>query len=106
MNDCLNRHAQAYVLGNKLVASKFKKQLIRSLHSFMWRHAEQVIDMSILIEAAKVVYDGTSTEDGWEMRTLLALYCVQRAWDMPNRPHTPLENPETEMPGLWTTESC
>lgn len=78
MNDCLNRHAHAYVLGNKLVASKFKKHLLRSLHSFIWRHAEHLIDMSSLIEAAKVVYNGTSTEDGWEMRVLLAVYCATR----------------------------
>lgn len=61
-----------------LVASKFKKHLVRSLHSFMWRHAEHLIDMSSLIEAAKVVYDGTSTEDDWEMRGLLAVYCATR----------------------------
>lgn len=78
MNDCLNRHVHAYVLGNKLVASKFKKHLIRSLHSFMWRHAEQLIDMSSVLEAAKIVYDGTSTEDGWEMRVLVARYCATR----------------------------
>lgn len=78
INDCLSRHAHAYVLGNKLVASKFKKHLVRSLHSFMWRHAEHLIDMSSLIEAAKVVYDGTSTKDDWEMRGLLAVYCATR----------------------------
>jgi len=78
MDDCLSRHARAYVLGNKLVASKFKKHLIRSLHSFMWRHSEQLIDMSSLIQVAEAVYDGTSTEDGWEMRALLALYCATR----------------------------
>jgi len=78
MNDCLSRHAHAFVLGNKLVASKFKKHLIRSLHSFMWRHSEQLIDMSSVLQAAKVVYNGTSTEDGWEMRVLLAVYCATR----------------------------
>lgn len=102
MNDCLTRHAHAYVLGNKLVALKFKKQLIRSLHSFMWRHAEQLIDMWSLIEAAAVVYDGTSTDDGWEMRVLLAVYCATRMGRAGQPPTFATEEPRYE--NAWAVD--
>lgn len=101
MNDCRTRHAHAFVLGNKLVASKFKRHIISSLHRFMWKNSEDLIDISCLVDAAKVVYDGTSTDDGWEMRILLALYCATRLGYSVEVPHNATQN---RAPHPWAVD--
>ena len=78
MEDCLHRHAQAFVLGNKLMSGGFKISLLRNLCSFFKAQENQLVGMTSLVEAARVVYSGTSSEDGWEMRKLLAIYCATR----------------------------
>lgn len=68
----------AFALGNKLVAPIFKEDLLHSLHDLIITRHDQRVSMPCLIKAATTVYGGTSTEDGWEMRKLLAMYCAMR----------------------------
>lgn len=68
-------HAQAYALGNKLVASKFKRLVLCKLATVLPRSG---ITMKLILEMAAIIYEGTSSEDGGEMRTLMAKYCASR----------------------------
>ena len=69
-------HAAAYALGNKLVASKFKELVLRKSALVMepWRD----IDMKLVVDMASMIYEGTSTHDGHEMRLVMAKYCASR----------------------------
>jgi hypothetical protein len=76
-------HTQAYSLGNRLVAPGFKKKIIETLAAVFERYDD--IAMSLIIEMAKIIYEGTSNEDDVEMRTLLAMYCGSRVGRPANR---------------------
>jgi len=68
-------HARAYSLGNRLIAPDFKK-IIEKLATDFERHDD--LTMALVIKIAEIIYDGTSNEDGNEMRSLLAMYCGSR----------------------------
>ncbi len=68
--------AQAYVLGNKLVAHGFKKDVFKKT-AHVLRNYEN-IPMSLAIDMARVIYDGTSEKAECEMRELIAAHCASR----------------------------
>lgn len=69
-------HAQAYALGNKLVADDFKREIVKKTARMLGDYDD--IPMSLIIDMARVIYDGTSDKDGREMRELIAAYCASR----------------------------
>lgn len=69
-------HARAYSLGNRLIALDFKKKIIEKLATDFERYDD--LTMALVIKMAEIIYDGTSNEDGTEMRSLLAMYCGSR----------------------------
>jgi hypothetical protein len=69
-------HMRAYSLGNRLVAPDFKKKIIEKLATIFEKYDD--IAMALVIEMADIIYNGTSNEDGVEMRSLLAMYCGSR----------------------------
>jgi len=69
-------HAQAYALGNKLVADDFKREIVKKTARMLGDYDD--IPMSLVIDMARVIYDGTSDKDGREMRELIAAYCASR----------------------------
>ncbi|KAI9771041.1 MAG: hypothetical protein M1839_002977 [Geoglossum umbratile] len=72
-------HAEAYALGNKLIADGFKKAVFENMSQRLASlQGSQGIPMSVLIDMARVIYDGTTETDGCEMRELLARYCAGR----------------------------
>ena len=68
--------AAAYALGNKLVAPKFKRLVLCKLAMAMG--PGKTINMKCVVDMAATVYHGTSTDDGQEMRTVMAKYCASR----------------------------
>ncbi|KAA6414979.1 MAG: hypothetical protein FRX48_01730 [Lasallia pustulata] len=74
--DTYSCHAEAYTLGNKLIAPAFKihtvKRLLKVLETF------DGLSMTTLLDMVQTVYAGTSEEDGYDMRLALAHYCVSR----------------------------
>jgi hypothetical protein len=69
-------HARAYSLGNRLIAPDFKKKVVEKLATIFERYDD--LAMALVIKMAEIIYDGTSNEDGVEMRSLLAIYCGSR----------------------------
>jgi hypothetical protein len=69
-------HAQAYALGNKLMADDFKTDIVKKTARMLGDYDD--IPMSLVIDMARVIYDGTSDKDGREMRELIAAYCASR----------------------------
>ena len=69
-------HAEAYALGNKLVAPGFKTYVVQKLVRVLERYDE--VSMTTLLEMTETVYRGTSEEDVNEMRVVLATYCASR----------------------------
>jgi hypothetical protein len=77
-------HARAYSLGNRLVAPDFKKMIAKKLATALERYDD--LAMALVIKMAEIIYDGTSSEDGVEMRSLLAMYCGSRIGPQPPQP--------------------
>lgn len=101
MDDILLQHVNAFVLGNKLVAAGFKNELLRSLHEYLVTRSRSLFSMQTLVAAARNAYEGTSTEDGWQIRKFLAMYCATRlGYDQEVRNHH--NQPRAEHP--WTQE--
>jgi hypothetical protein len=69
-------HAHAYVLGNKLVASAFKRTVVETFARLLEQYDS--IPARLIVNMAEIVYGGTSDTDGFEMRKLLASYCASR----------------------------
>lgn len=69
-------HAEAYALGNKLVAPAFKIYIVKKLLKVLGRFDE--VSITILMEMVDIMYEGTSKEDGYDIRMVLATYCANR----------------------------
>jgi hypothetical protein len=69
-------HARAYALGNKLVADDFKGDIVEKTARMLGNYDN--IPMGLVIDMARVIYDGTTDKDGREMRELIAAYCASR----------------------------
>ena len=69
-------HAAAYALGNKLVAPKFKCLVLYKLAQVLI--PERDLFMELVLDMAETVYEGTTTQDGHEMRAMLAKFCASR----------------------------
>jgi hypothetical protein len=76
-------HARAYALGNKLVADDFKRDIVKKTARRLENEDYDDIPMSLVIDMARVIYDGTSDKDGCEMRELIAAYCASRTGNVP-----------------------
>lgn len=103
MDYCLSLHARAYILGNKLLAASFKEDVFWSLYRFLLNYSYKSVSMPGLIDAVKVIYDGTSTDEGWEMRKLVAVYCVTRL-DHGKQEQSAAQQPLSELIPVWTEE--
>ncbi len=69
-------HAEAYALGNKLVAPAFKIYIVKKVLKVLGRFDE--VSMTTLLDMVQIVYAGTSEEDGYDIRLVLATYCASR----------------------------
>lgn len=68
--------AEAYALGNKLIAPAFKLYIVKTLLVDLQRFDD--LSMTTLLEMVQTVYGGTSEKDGHDMRLALATYCLSR----------------------------
>jgi len=75
-------HAEAYVLGNEIIAPVFKRYVVSTLCSVLAEYRDE-LEMAWIIDMAAIVYDGTSDRDGREMRALLAQYTSSRVGQVP-----------------------
>ena len=69
-------HAAAYALGNFLIAPGFKDLVLKKLVICFERGDD--IPMAVVLDMARTIYNGTSTQDGKEMRLLMAYYTACR----------------------------
>lgn len=69
-------HAEAYALGNKLVAPAFKVYIVKKLLRVLGRFDE--VPITTLLDMVQIVYGGTTKEDGHDIRLVLATYCASR----------------------------
>ena len=68
--------AAAYVLGSKLFAPKFKQLVLDKFAKALM--LSDCSSMELILDLAKRIYEFNSTEDGCEMRALVAQFCASR----------------------------
>ena len=78
-------HAAAYALGNFLIAPGFKDLVFKKLATCFERGDD--ISMELVLDMAKTIYSGTSSQDGNEMRLMIAYYTASRFGREPRGHH-------------------
>lgn len=72
----LRMHAAAYALGNKLMAPRFQRLVLYKVALVLT--PDRNIDMKLVLDVASTIYEGTSTDNGHDMRAIMAKYCASR----------------------------
>ena len=88
--DCktsLRDYAEGFALGDKLMASSFKKQILLWVAQRLLdnRKRPRQLSMRSMIRAAGIVYNRVPEKSGLEMRRLLGGYCASRLGARSNR---------------------